>query len=399
LRKSKSKKTRLHYRVSSGLEVVKVRHHARTRSESFLPLPSTKVSSLPASIKVPKRRRLSARLRATVQLDGQTEGKGSLIQPGGGQEGNGPLLTPPSNLDLPTTNRRRNNHASYDSADLTPPTSSNPQAESPETPTPLSRTNPAKVAFPFLRSGKAASLPSPFTPRTPEGRSRALPKDFDRSRSFSIPKSQTPDRFLPARRPGNNTRESYELSRSPERLTDSERLARTNDVGPDPFGRRVRSNASRLMSRLRPHGGNPAPNTSPIGASSVLGPRRNSTGSRPRLFSNGAIWNVGGAHAASGESVYAVSDGRGGHLASGTNAPMHSANFLCRSDPVSERDVHERRLAMALDVDTSARIMTPGSFSSANSSIDSGYLSTSPGRTVWKDNEWTKEGSISRLLQ
>jgi hypothetical protein len=78
---------------------------------------------------------------------------------------------------------------------------------------------------------------------------------------------------------------------------------------------------------------------------------------------------------------------------------MHSANFLCRSDPVSERDVHERRLAMALDVDTSARIMTPGSFSSANSSIDSGYLSTSPGRTVWKDNEWTKEGSIARLLQ
>jgi hypothetical protein len=85
-------------------------------------------------------------------------------------------------------------------------------------------------------------------------------------------------------------------------------------------------------------------------------------------------------------------------MASGTNAPLHSANFLSRADPARERDAHERRLALALDVDTSARIMAPGSYSSVNSSLDAYDASTNLKRTTWTNNEWTKEGSVARLF-
>jgi WD40 repeat protein len=126
--------------------------------------------------------------------------------------------------------------------------------------------------------------------------------------------------------------------------------------------------------------------------------RRNSTGSTGRRFSSGTIWNVGGSGAASGDSVYPIDDGRGGFTASGSNAPLYSANFFTQIDPVSERDLHERRIALALDVDASARVFSTGSFSSASGSPDSssdlGYVSSK--RIVWKNNEWSKEGSTSR---
>jgi hypothetical protein len=125
--------------------------------------------------------------------------------------------------------------------------------------------------------------------------------------------------------------------------------------------------------------------------------RRNSTGSRQ--FSGGAVWNVGG-RAAALEPVHAVDDGRGGFLASGSSAPLYSANFFAPSDPAADRDMHERRLALALDVDTSTRMLSPSRLSSPSRSIDissdNGY---SPSRRlVWKNNEWTKEGSISRRI-
>jgi hypothetical protein len=133
---------------------------------------------------------------------------------------------------------------------------------------------------------------------------------------------------------------------------------------------------------------------------SVAHHRRNSTGSRQ--FSGGAVWNVGGRAAAVLEPVHAVDDGRGGFVASGSSAPLYSAGFFAPSDPAADRDMHERRLALALDIDTSTRMISPNRLSSPTSSSldtssDNGY---SPSRRlVWKNNEWTKEGSISRMTR
>ena len=201
---------------------------------------------------------------------------------------------------------------------------------------------------------------------------------------------------MPQRKP-ESAKDRFKLCRSPDRLTDYERLVRSRKAAPDPFIRRIRSNTASLLSRLRPHSS--VPNSPHAGSlHNILGVRRNSTGSTGRRFSGGTIWNVGGSGAASGDSVYPIEDGRGGFTASGSNAPLYSANFFTQIDPVSERDLHERRIALALDVDASARVFSTGSFSSASGSPDSsadlGYVSSK--RIVWRNNEWSKEGSTSR---
>jgi hypothetical protein len=55
-------------------------------------------------------------------------------------------------------------------------------------------------------------------------------------RDDTNPMDQTPDRFIPRRRPGS-AREVFELSRW-DRLTDQEKLVRSNTASPDPFRRR-----------------------------------------------------------------------------------------------------------------------------------------------------------------
>jgi hypothetical protein len=95
-----------------------------------------------------------------------------------------------------------------------------------------------------------------------------------------------------------------------------------------------------------------------------------------------------------------VDDGRGGFRASGTNAPLYSANFFAHSDPVLERDVHERRLALAFDVDTSEKIISltssPKSFSSGSSSNDyTGMEVAESPKSVWANNQWNKKGRVT----
>jgi hypothetical protein len=88
-------------------------------------------------------------------------------------------------------------------------------------------------------------------------------------------------------------------------------------------------------------------------------------------------------------------------MTSRSNAPLYSANFFSDTDPISERDTHERRLALALDLDTSARLMSTASFSSASpSSVDAAsdpVSASSSGNLVWQNNEWDREGSTISL--
>jgi hypothetical protein len=113
--------------------------------------------------------------------------------------------------------------------------------------------------------------------------------------------------------------------------------------------------------------------------------RRNSTGSR--IVSNGAIWSVGGTSAAASsvnpQQHYAVDDGRGGFRASGSVAPLYSASFFANvDDPLLDREIHERRIALALDVDTLGRLVSP-------------ERSVSGRGLIWRDNQWIKEGVTS----
>lgn len=203
------------------------------------------------------------------------------------------------------------------------------------------------------------------------------------------PRVSTPDRFIHCRRPPAVTRESFELNR-PEQREQVSRSGRRVRV--DPFSRRMHR-SDRLNIELQ---GLREAHTGVTGR-----PGGNDRTSNPRLRSNslvtaarqisaGAIWNVGGA-AAAGDTVTAVSTGNGGMYGSGTTAPLYTSTFLDRADPEAELEAYERRIALALEVDQTDRILqhsplpaSPPSTRSINESTHRPHL--------WRDGAWAQDG-------
>ncbi|KAI9697333.1 MAG: hypothetical protein M1820_007839 [Bogoriella megaspora] len=123
-----------------------------------------------------------------------------------------------------------------------------------------------------------------------------------------------------------------------------------------------------------------------------------------RAVSHGGVWNVGGSRAISPERPSGVPNGRGGRNASGTNAPLYSSSFLTGPDPEADLKAHERRIALALDIDQNAKILSPPSSpSSSPTSLAPGLRpSPSPARSpvkspfqkarpAWRDNQWVQD--------
>jgi hypothetical protein len=218
---------------------------------------------------------------------------------------------------------------------------------------------------------------------------------------FARHQTQMPDRFISSRRLPNIVRESFELNKPAERLTAEERRARNGASTTDPFGRRLhrsgrlneelrglRETHSVLTGRTSMNRRSPNPNL-----------RRSSFTQGNRQISAGAVWNVGGSSAAS-DTVVAVSNGRGGMLGSGTNAPLYTSMFLCRSDPEAELEAYERRLALALDVNQTDRVLQHttrvNDFLSASPSSQSSHEPRT--KHVWRDSVWIKDGVAPRSL-
>jgi meiosis-specific APC/C activator protein AMA1 len=74
----------------------------------------------------------------------------------------------------------------------------------------------------------------------------------------------------------------------------------------------------------------------------------------------GTIWRVGGLAPPS----LGVSNGRGGLLGSGTNAPLYTTSFsAARPKAQEETENHENRLAHALELDRVSRVLEFRAFS------------------------------------
>lgn len=207
--------------------------------------------------------------------------------------------------------------------------------------------------------------------------------------------TSTPDRFIHCRRPPAITRESFELNKPNERGNISQRGHRT---GGDPFSRRVRR-SDRLDAELRglreshaaiagrPGGDVRSPNSRIRSSSLTMAARQ---------ISAGAVWNVGGSSAVS-DTVTAVSNGRGGMLGSGTVAPLYTSTFLNRADPEAEMEAYERRLALALEVDQTDRILQHSPLLSNSSEMK--HEKRPPyAPHFWRDGAWTQDGVEPRLF-
>lgn len=125
--------------------------------------------------------------------------------------------------------------------------------------------------------------------------------------------------------------------------------------------------------------------------------RRNSHTLGVRHVSPGTVWAVGGASAVS-DTVVGVSNGRGGVLGSGTNAPLYTSMFLSRSDPEAELEAYERRLALAFDVDQADRVLNHTPDPSPTKSHNPGSSAKNQTRHVWRDNSWARDSPSTSLF-
>jgi hypothetical protein len=208
--------------------------------------------------------------------------------------------------------------------------------------------------------------------------------------------TSTLDRFIASRRPPAVTRESFELNSPAERRNKEQNTNQGTRTGADAFSPRLRR-SGRMNEELR----------SLREAHSVVSGRANANRRNvnfrrnplplgARQISAGAVWNVGGPSAVS-DTVVAVSTGRGRMLGSGTNAPLYKSAFLNRADPDAELEAYERRLAVALDIDQTDRILQHSSPLVSSSSPHSGPASQA--KHVWRDGAWIKDGVHSSLFR
>lgn len=204
----------------------------------------------------------------------------------------------------------------------------------------------------------------------------------------------TPDRFIGCRRPPTVARESFELNSPAARRKREQAVSKGTHTNTDAFSRRIRR-SDRMNEELREL----------REAYSLMSGRTNANrrnvnfrrGSVPlaaRQVSSGAVWNVGGPSAVS-DTVIAVSTGRGRMISSGTNAPLYRSAFLNRADPEAELEAYAQRVALALDIDQTDRILQHSSLATCRASPKTG--SDSQVKHVWRDSAWVRDGLNPRL--
>ncbi|KAF2089904.1 WD40 repeat-like protein [Saccharata proteae CBS 121410] len=262
---------------------------------------------------------------------------------------------------------------------------------------------PAKGAFPFPPQARHGTSLSPLALRRRVSPIKSDPNLQPASGGSPFRNkiaSKNVDRFILPRKSPRSSNESLRLSMPVYQLSDAERYTRNRYSAPDPFSRKAQRRGRPTESfprRQVPARGRSQTNRGTVpGQPPTSGPLALRHGTRQ--VSNGAVWNVGGS-AIVADSVSGVPDGRGGMISSGTNAPLYTSMFLAQSDPASEMDAHQGRLAVALDIDRTSRVL--GHFDSPNSSgfspstASTGSVSPIHDNSrapTWINTAWTREG-------
>ena len=222
------------------------------------------------------------------------------------------------------------------------------------------------------------------------------------------PKPST-DRFITARASAYDLSYAFRATKATQDLTKSEKLLRDSSASPDPFGRIIlprlreqRVTASR--GRVGPSQTN-RHHSRTIGTLNTIALPQDISAPQNRQVSAGAVWNVGGsAHTGQTGPVRAISNGRGGFLSSGSNAPMYTAEFLDRNTQDQEIETMENRVARALDINRTERLIntnrsvreprrtSTGSIGLKKKHYHDGY------KTKWVNGEWVRSCSSREYL-
>ncbi|KAK3643216.1 hypothetical protein LTR56_010363 [Elasticomyces elasticus] len=191
---------------------------------------------------------------------------------------------------------------------------------------------------------------------------------------------QSPDRFVPSR-DATPTKEALLSTHSPSK-----------SAHPDPFApptRRTFRMAEQYATLQSP---SPAPRA--VGRTGTL--VTDPPDVERRAVSEGAVWTVGGALVT--EGVPSTTNGRGGRVTSGTSAPHYAADFLRKTSAGDDEKTHSRRLALALEIKTDARMLgyNPAMSTSSGSPSSSGSPRTPKTPTTPDRNPATLEPSPTK---
>ena len=276
-------------------------------------------------------------------------------------------------------------------------------------------TGPSTPSAEKRASEDANSPPFPLTPlplltfrrtaATDEGESRTSRGRAIRTTAGLRTPSISPDRYISYRYNPQGASRSFRLSKPPEQLSSAEKLLRHQSATPDPFGpppvRRIREARINASANADPRAGQSRTRT--IGTTNVQHPPQDPLATQNRQASAGAVWNVGGGSQANPSGpVRGVSDGRGGFISSGSNAPMFTSHFFDDDTLEQDNSQLESRLAVALDIDPTCRILSISRSPVQGRSVSTGSIGTKrkhvyiEPRTRWMNGQWIQEGSQRR---
>ncbi|KAK6371845.1 hypothetical protein LTS17_008669 [Exophiala oligosperma] len=204
----------------------------------------------------------------------------------------------------------------------------------------------------------------------------------------------SPDRFIPQRPLHVDKRSSYQTAKSYTLVQGQERDERRRDELIDPF-RSASETRSESLARQRQ--GYNAYNLRPprytpsfVRNADVSSMHPDGQGGfAPLRRVSGGFWTVGGQMTIHLGQLQGVTSATGGLIASGTTAPLHPASFLNQDTSDDQTAGHERRLALALDIDQRGRILPQTSPSRENTP----NLAQKPHRFEWRDNSWTRHAT------
>lgn len=203
----------------------------------------------------------------------------------------------------------------------------------------------------------------------------------------------SPDRFVPARKFGDTVSTTFRVNKHPQQLSPNEKLLRRRLAGDDPFLSTIHRPSGHLgqrpvSTRLRQ---SPYQRPRLVTDPSII--RGSHSNGPPRQVSAGTVWGVGGTSAVlQGFSNGILNDAQnqGGR---GSTAPVYVAKFLPKKTRSDERMKHEARIALALDIDPTARLL-----GTCATCVDTPPSPTSPqyeklSPILWEDNAWKRVGT------
>ena len=250
-------------------------------------------------------------------------------------------------------------------------------------------TSPSKANHSYsissLKENQAAYSASPQ-----RGRSR-FQTPFSRESARNAHHSPiSPDRFIPKRDFGDSPSTPYRVNRDPQQLSPRERILRRRPPGEDPFLPTPRTSPAFPGQSPKPTRLPQRPLMRPrlVTDLALLG------GNRPNDFlrqvSSGTVWGVGGTSTTLGDPSSTPTSGAQSLSGRGSTAPTFVARFLPKSSKADDQKNHESRIALAMDIDPTTRLL-----STCGACIQTSPDPTSPEYEQlqpfkWKDNAWKK---------